>query len=145
VRRAIAALLATALAAGALVTGCDASDKREAGSLVKAMERVHRADNAGKPAAVDALREVRCSADDVCRARTACLVSGEAIARALRLRAEVGAGIAELDAGTLVASSEKAKALPLKLAEAESLLAEGNRLLPGCDDQLMALRRKHQL
>lgn len=131
------------LAAG----GCNlgGGQKQEAAQVVEAMSRFRKADNRAKPSTVEALRAVKCSAADVCKARDACLASAEATAKALRLKSEVEQGLAEVEKGVVARESADAKALPGKLDEAEALLKEGFAALPGCDDQLMALKRRYEL
>lgn len=141
--RAVATALLAATLAGAL--GCDGEKRQEAERLVVAVERFRRADNPGKPAAVDALRGVPCSASDVCRARDACLASAEATAKALRLKSEVEQGLAALERGALAKDSPEAQALPEKLDDAESLLKEGFEALPKCEEEITALKRRYRL
>lgn len=111
--------------------------------MAEAMARFRKADNVAKPAMVDALRSVRCTAADVCRARDACLASAEATARSLRLKNEVEQGLSAVEKGVVAKDSAEARALGPKLDEAESLLREGFAALPNCDDQVMGLKRKY--
>jgi len=138
-------LLLVAGVSFALLPACDSTEKKEAEQLVFAVERFRKADNPSKPSAVDTLRAVRCSATDVCRARDACLASAEATSRALRLKSEVEQGLLSLEKGTITKESDEARALPFKLDEADGLLKEGFERLGPCDDQIMALRRKHSI
>lgn len=124
---------------------CDSSEKREAEQVVFAVERFRKADNAGKPAAVESLRAVKCAAEEVCRARDACLASAEATARALKLKSEVEQGLNAIEKDAMPKDSDEARQLPFKLDEAENLLKEGFDRLGPCDDQLMALKRKHRI
>jgi hypothetical protein len=124
---------------------CHTGARREAEQLLSAVERFRRADNAAKPATVDALRAVPCSDPEVCRARDACLASAEATAKALRLKSEVEQGLAALEKGQLAKDSPEAQALPTKLDEAASLLDEGHKRLEPCEEQTAALRRKHRI
>ena len=94
---------------------------------------------------VETLRAVKCSAVDVCQARDACLASAEATAKALRLKSEVEQGLLAIEKDAMPHDAPEARALPLKLDEAESLLKEGFAALPACDDQVMALKRKYQI
>lgn len=137
-----AILLGAALAAGAGVVACDSGERREAAVLVSAVERFRMADNANKPATVDALRAVPCSAADVCRARDACLASAEATAKALKLKSDVEQGLSAIEKGTLSKESPEARALPQKLDDAEMLLKEGFQELPKCEEQVSALKRR---
>ena len=126
-------------------TGCDNAEKREAERLIDAVGIFRRADNNAKPGAVENLRVVPCTAPDVCRARDACLASAEATAKALRLKNEVEQALAKIEKGELSKDTPKAKALPKKLDEAETLLKEGHDGLTACDDQIQALKRKHRI
>jgi hypothetical protein len=112
---------------------------------VEAVDRFRKAENSGKPAAVEALRAVKCSAADVCKARDACLASAEATAKAMRLKSEVEQGLSAIEKDATPRDSNEARALPAKLDEAESLLKEGFSLLPACDDEIMALKRRYRI
>lgn len=122
---------------------CTSGARQEAAQVAEAMDRFRKADNATKPAMVGTLRAVKCSATDVCQARDACLASAEATAKSLSLKSEVEQAIVALDAGTLSKESPEAKGLALKLEETSTLLDEGFKALPACDDQIMALKRKY--
>jgi hypothetical protein len=124
---------------------CNTGARQEAAQVVEAVDRFRKADNAGKPATVEALRAVKCTSADVCKARDACLASAEATAKALRLKSEVEQGLTAVEKGTLSRDSEAARALPAKLDEAEALLKEGFALLPACDDEIMVLKRRHRI
>lgn len=126
-------------------SACTSGARQEAAQVVEAVDRFRKADNVGKPAQVESLRAVKCSATDVCKARDACLASAEATSKALRLKSEVEQGLSAVEKGTMPRDSDAAKALPGKLDEAEALLKEGFAALPACDDQIMALKRKHQI
>lgn len=133
------------IAVSLLALACDSSEKREAEQVVFAVERFRKAENPAKPAAVEALRAIKCSAEEVCRARDACLASAEATARALKLKSEVEQGLNAIEKDAMPKDSEEARLLPFKLDEAENLLKEGFDRLGPCDDQLMALKRKHHM
>jgi hypothetical protein len=137
--------LASVLLLACMQTACNAGDRQEAAQVVEAVDRFRKADNAAKPSQVESLRAVKCTSADVCKARDACLASAEATAKALRLKSEVEQGLTAVEKGTLPRDSEAARALPAKLDEAEALLKEGFAALQPCDDQIMALKRKHQI
>lgn len=124
--------------------GCESAERRDAETVVSAIRRFRSANNVSTPAAVDALKGTPCTAPDVCTARDTCLVAGEATAKALRLKSEVEQGLAALDKGTLAKDSPEAQAMPKKLDEAEALLKKGLEGLPACDEQVLALRKKHR-
>ena len=128
-----------------LLPGCESGARQEAAQVVEAVDRFRKAENPAKPAAVEALRAVKCSAADVCKARDACLASAEATAKAMRLKSEVEQGLSAVEKDATPRDSDEARALPAKLDEAESLLKEGFSLLPACDDEIMVLKRKHRI
>ena len=124
---------------------CEAGARQEAAQVVEAVDRFRKAENPAKPAAVEALRAVKCSAADVCKARDACLASAEATAKAMRLKSEVEQGLSAVEKDATPRDSVEARALPAKLDEAEALLKEGFSLLPACDDEIMVLKRRHRI
>ena len=126
-----------------LLASCSSGGRQEAAQVAEAMDRFRKADNAAKPATVDALRSVKCTKTDVCRARDACLASAEATAKSLRLKNEVEQGLNAVEKGTMPKDSPAARALGTQLDEAETLLKEGFAALPACDDQIMALKRTY--
>jgi len=127
------------------LVGCDGAERRDADTVVRAVQRFRAADLASTPAMVEALRSTPCAAADVCEARRACLASGDATSRALALRAEVKTGLDAVESGRLPKDSPDATALPAKLDEAEQLLKKGHDELPACDERIAALKRKHRL
>ncbi|MEA2747487.1 MAG: hypothetical protein QOI41_1630, partial [Myxococcales bacterium] len=138
---AVAVLLSLSLSFSA----CESGARQEAAQVVEAVDRFRKAENPGKPAAVEALRGVKCSAADVCKARDACLASAEATAKAMRLKSEVEQGLAAVEKDATPRDSQEARSLPAKLDEAESLLKEGFSLLPACDDEIMVLKRRYRI
>ena len=137
--------LSLSLALPLSLSACESGARQEAAQVVEAVDRFRKADNPGKPAAVEALRAVKCSAADVCKARDACLASAEATAKSMRLKSEVEQGLSAVEKDAMPRDSDEARALPAKLDEAESLLKEGFSLLPACDDEIMALKRRHRI
>ena len=127
------------------VCACDGAERRDAETVVAAVTRFRTADNTSTPAMVDALKATPCAAADACRTRDVCIASGDATARALRLKAEVEKSLAELEKGTLPKESAEAQALPKKLDDAQKLLEQGHDGLPRCDEEVQALRRKHRI
>lgn len=128
-----------------LFAACNLEAKQEADSLVRAMERFRKAENKDKPDMIGVVKNTKCSAADVCAARTECLAYADATARALKLKRDVELSLFAVESGAIPKDSEDAKALPGKLDEAEKLLKEGFGHLQPCDDQLMALRRTYRL
>jgi hypothetical protein len=135
---------ALSLVVVAAVLACESPERAEAQRVVAAVDRFRQAQNPDKPTAADALRAVPCSAPDVCRTRDTCLLTADTWGRAIRLKSEVEKGLDAVEKGTLSKDSDEAKALPKKLDEAEALLKQGHDNLQPCDDQVMALRRKHR-
>ncbi len=124
---------------------CDSAERRDAATVVAAVGRFRSADHASTPAMVDALKATPCSAPEVCKARDDCAATGEATAKALRLKNEVEKGLAALESGALSKDAPEAKELPKKLDEAETLLKQGHDGLAKCDEQVQALKRKHRI
>ncbi len=127
------------------IAACESGPRREASSIVIAVERFRQADNASRPSAAEALRAAACSDTEVCEARDACLAFTEPTARALRLKHDVEAGLRDMESGALAADSGAARALPQKLEQAEAMLLEGQSRLGACDDRILALKRRHRL
>lgn len=127
------------------LVACESRERREAATVVAAVRRFRSADNVSTPAMVDALKATPCTSSDACRARDDCVATGEATAKALRLKSEVEKGLMALEKGTLSKDSPEAKVLPNKLDEAEILLKQGFEGLARCDDQVHALKRKHRI
>ena len=69
----------------------------------------------------------------------ACVAAIEPTSRALALKDEVAARLAEVEARRLAPDSPEARALPDKLDEAQRLLEEGRAHMADCDARLAAL------
>jgi hypothetical protein len=119
--------------------------RREAASLIAAVDRFHRVSNAEEPTAADYLATVPCTDHDVCEAKAACVKATNATARALRLMSEAEAGLALLKAGKLSPDDAEAKALAGKLSQATELLADGHAEMPLCDARIVKLKATHGL
>ncbi len=131
--------LAVVLAlAGAL--GCTSSAKREAASLLVAMDRYQREGNATKVTDAQAVAAVACTDGRVCETKRVCLAAIEPTARALALKDEVSARVDDLQAKRLAPDSPEAQALPGKLDLATKLLNEGRSNMPLCERKLADLR-----
>jgi hypothetical protein len=122
------------------VLACSGSVKRETASLVAAVDRYERADDASKGAQAQAVAAVACSAAQVCDAKRACLAAIEPTAKALALKEEVSARIEDLQSKRLSPESPEAQALPGKLDLAARLLSEGRAKMPDCEKKLADLR-----
>jgi predicted transcriptional regulator len=122
-----------------------ASGKQEAASLIAAVDRFHRAENADKPDRETAIAQVVCADRDVCEAKRLCDTAARSTAAGLVLKAEVEKGLAAIEKGTLAKTDDAAKALPDKLDEAGRLLGEGHAQMPACDQKILALRGRYGL
>jgi hypothetical protein len=131
-------LASLALVAAALA-GCTGAGKREAASLVSAVDAYRHAPGPAKVQRGKAVGEVECSEAKVCEAKTACVAAIEPTVRALALKDEVAARVGELEKGTLAKDSPEAQALPGKLDEAERLLQDGRAKMQACDAKLTDL------
>lgn len=132
--------LVVAVALVGLVAACESPKQREGASLTTAVERFRQAENVEKPARVEAVKAVACTAPEVCTAKAACLAAIEPTAKALSLKAEVERALSDLGSGKLARGSPEAEALPKKLDEAEALLKQGRDAMPRCDEALGGLR-----
>ena len=129
------------LAGAVAVTACGGAGKREAAALTDAVDRFRGA-TADPALAVraDAVAAVACSETRVCDAKRTCVQAIEPTAKALALKNEVGAKLADIEAARLAPDSPEAQALPLKLDEATRLLREGHKKMDECDTMLTDLR-----
>jgi hypothetical protein len=138
-------LVTSSLVVLALGAPACASPKNEAASVLNAVDRYRRAENAQKPAQAAALESVQCSDPEVCDVKATCLQSAQATARALVLKAEIEKGVADIEAGRLSKEDPAAQALHGKWEESVRLLEEGHKLMPACDDKVLSLKRKYGL
>jgi hypothetical protein len=137
------ALLALAVLVAA-TTSC-APGKREAASLVEAVDRYRRAEMASKGPLADALDAVPCTVTEVCAAKTACIAASRPTAEGVALKAEVETSLAALHAGKITQEEAASRNLPAKLGRAGLLLDEGYAKLPACDARITALRLRYGL
>jgi hypothetical protein len=124
----------------ATVGACSGPGKREATTLVDAVDRYRRADDASKETQGKAVAAVACTDSRVCDAKQACLAAIEPTTRALALKDEVARLLVELEQKRLAPDSPDAEALPGKLDEAERLLKDGRAAMARCDARLTDLR-----
>jgi hypothetical protein len=129
-----------ALVCALLAAACTPSAKGETSALSSAVDRWRRAEGPGKETAGRAVGAVACSERQVCEARQACVAAIEPTARALALKDEVTARLAEVEGKRLAPDSPEARALPEKLDEAQRLLEEGRAHMADCDAKLAALQ-----
>jgi hypothetical protein len=127
-----------------LLAACD-GNRGDAERVITAVDRYRRADNAEKPARADELEATPCNGSEICRAKDACLASAKPTAKALRLKADVEKTLAAIEKSEVARDSPEALGLSKKLDDAEAALKDGFDHLQSCDDQIIALRRKHHL
>jgi len=128
-----------ALVAALLAPGCTGAGKHEAASLVSAVDEFRHAPGPAKAQRGQAVVDLHCSDAKVCDAKQACVAAIEPTVRALALKDEVTARVADLEKGTLAKDSPEAQALPGKLDEAEKLLTDGRAKMQACDSRLTDL------
>jgi hypothetical protein len=127
------------------LAACAPSAKREAASLVAAVDRYRQAELAGKGAAAPAIAAVACQDPEVCAAQRACVASADPTVQGYALKAEVEASLADLQAGKISRDEATARGLPQKLDQASRLLGQGQAALGDCDAKVVALRLKYAL
>ena len=132
------------LTLAALVAACSGA-KREAASLVAAVDRYRQADPAGKVERAKDLAAVPCTDAEVCAAKAACFASAEPTALGYSLKAEVESSLDDLKAGRITKDQAEARDLPQKLDEASRQLDRGQAALGACDTKITALRVKYAL
>lgn len=135
------AAVSVALAVMALAACGKRAAEVELESLSEAVGRFHRASNADKPSAAEALHGLVLRDPGVVAVHVDCMRAADATAQALELKREVELGLAALEHGTLAKDSAQAQALPGKVDQAEALLAKGHDLMPRCDDGIARLER----
>jgi hypothetical protein len=132
-------LACLAVVAPILAAGCTNAGKHEAASLVTAVDAYRHAAGPAKAERGKAVSDVACTEPKVCDAKLACLAAIEPTVRAIALKDEVTARVADLEKGTLAKDSPEAQALPGKLDEAERLLTDGRAKMQACDAKLTDL------
>jgi hypothetical protein len=121
------------------------SAKPEAASLVAGVETFHRASNDERPARAEALGLIPCKDPEVCAAKAACVEATTATAKALRLKRDVEAALADVEAGKRGAHDPGVEGLTAKLDEASQLLKQGRDAMPACDQKILVLRERYGL
>ncbi len=134
------ALVPSLLLAALALAACSNAAKREAATLDSAVEAYRRTEGPNKTARARAVAEVSCTDAKVCDAKAACVDAIDTTMRAIALKDDVAARIADIEAHTLAPDSPEAKALPGKLDEAERLLRQGRDKMRDCDQKLVDLR-----
>lgn len=130
-------LLASAAAA------CAGTDSRETASLIDDVDRYRHADSASKAAQTRAVAAAACSSTAVCEAKRVCIEAMDPTTRALAIKDEVTARLADIEQKRLDASSAEARALPGKLDEAARLLDAGRAKMTECERRLADLRAQY--
>jgi hypothetical protein len=131
-------LLVVALSLGSTL-GCTNAGKHEAASLVQAVDAYRHASGPVKAQRAQAVGQVACTDAKVCDAKAACVAAIDPTLKALALKDEVTARVADLEKGVLAKDSPEAQALPGKLDEAERLLKDGRAKMDACDNKLTDL------
>ena len=121
------------------------SQKREAGSLVEAVDRFRKADMTAKGPLADAIEAVGCTDAEVCAAKEACMAAARPTAQGAALKTEVALALAQLKTGRISQAEAASKGLPEKLDDSSRLLDEGRANLTECDRKTVALRVKYAL
>ena len=103
----------------ALVACNSGSAKHEAAALSEAVDRFSRVSGQSQAKAVD---DLPCSDERVCVAKRVCTEAIDPTARALALKDEVAAKLADIEAARLAPDAAVAEELPGKLDEAASPL-----------------------
>jgi hypothetical protein len=133
------AFLVAVTVAGAL-SGCHDAPKRETAALLNAVDFFRRADAAGRAERVRAIEGLPCTDARVCEAKGICVAAVEPTARALALKDEVTARVADLEQKRLPPDAPEVQDLPTKLDEATHLLEAGRAKMTECEAKLVDLR-----
>jgi hypothetical protein len=111
--------------------------------LQEAVDRYRHADDASRAAQAGAVAAVSCTDDTVCATKSACVAAVEPTTRALALKNEAAARMADLEARRLSPDAPEAEALPGQLDEAARLLRIGREKMTECERGLADLRIKY--
>jgi hypothetical protein len=125
-----------------VVSGCaTGTGKRETSALLDAVDGYRRADVASSRATrAQVLESVTCTEATVCGAKDVCVEAVRATSRALLLKDEVAARLADVEQKRLAPDDPRAAALPGKLDEAQQLLGQGRERMTECERRLSELR-----
>ena len=126
-----------------LLLACTSAGKQQAVSLANAVDAYRHAPGSAKADRGKAVADVTCSEPKVCAAKQACVAAIDPTVRALALKDEVTARIADIEKGVLAKDSPEAQALPGKLNEAERLLKDGRGKMDDCDSKLVQLQSEY--
>ena len=136
-RRALALWVAAVAAAAGCTSG---AGRRETAALLNAVDGYRNAAVAAKGARAQAVGAVACSEASVCEARKVCVDAMEPTTRALALKDEVAARLADIEGHRLPPDDPQAAVLPAKLDEAQHLLESGRAKMTDCERRLADLR-----
>jgi hypothetical protein len=117
----------------------------EARTLVTAVDAYRGAENPDKANASKAVHDAACTARDVCEAKTACIAAIDPMVQALALSSEAQKGLDDLEAKRLAPDDPRARALPQKAEDAETLIAKSHDAMPACEEKIVALRVKYDV
>ena len=127
------------------LVACASVGKREAASLVAAVERFESVEPSAKTGAADIVRSAPSSDAEVSDAKASCVDGVDHTLQALALKAEVETKLAELERDAAPAADPAMQALPAKLDQSEALLKQGRVAMKQCDSKVTALRMKYDL
>ena len=144
-RRPSTLVLALAVGFTSALAACTGAGKREAAALTEAVDRFRNANDAARTVMADAVGKVECSEARVCEAKQVCIAAIEPTAKALTLKDEVAAKLADIEGARLAPDAAEAQSLPLKLDEASQLLREGHKRMEECDSKLAELHLTYGL
>lgn len=119
------------------LVACTSPARTETQQLSIAVDRYRKAQNSEKPSHVDAIKQSPCTDAEVCAARATCVESAEATSKGVLLTIQAGQLMKSLAKGDDTAPIER------MLDDAKASNTLGMKKLGECDDQLMALKRKH--
>jgi hypothetical protein len=122
------------------LSACRAAGRHEADALYDAVDLFRRADGAGRGGRVQAVAALECTEPRVCEAKRVCLEAIDPTSRALALKDEVSARVADLEQKRLAPDAPEIAALPGKLDEAARLLQTGRAKMSECESKLAELR-----
>ena len=125
-------------AAQMTLLACDGgAAKHEAAALTDAVDRFSKVSSEAQAKVVD---DLPCTDARVCEAKRVCMEALDPTARALALKDEVAAKLADIEAARLAPDAAVAEELPGKLDEATRLLHEGHSKMHECDAKLTDLK-----
>jgi hypothetical protein len=119
--------------------------KREAASLVAAVDRYRRAPMDSKGAPTEMLEKVECTDAEVCAAKEACLESARPTVRGMALKAGVNKALDDLNLGRITRDQASEMGLSRKLDDASRAIDDGRVNLAACDAKVISLRLKYAL